>query len=1314
MKGEDFPDQPQIELIRERIWSAREFGRASVMVGAGFSKNARGTSPMLSSFPSWGELASVMYEALYPPNRSDAASWREAKKVATSGTGAMNLSSEYEALFGRAALDDLVSRSIPDERFEPGPLHSRLLSLPWSDVFTTNYDTLLERARTHPEVYERKYELVLTPADLPLRAKPRIVKLHGTLPSHRPFIITEEDYRTYPERFAPFVNTVQQSIMENALCLLGFSGEDPNFLRWIGWVRDNLGASVPPIYLCGLLGLSRSQRELLGRRNVVPIDLSPLFPTSEWHDAGQRHAKAIEWFLRNLDEGQPPQVDGWPEPGRKKMRRWSADLPGVPSGLEPALEAGPARPSPRPDLQEIRELHGTWRSSRSSYPGWVILPERNRKSLWRNTEYWIEPVLEFAPQLDAPDDLLLLRELNWRLERCLVPLFEPWTDKIIEVLGAYNPYPKSLELEGATFTPENPEGSGLEWGTITEAWAELAFAIARVSREDQQEERYRLWMERLESLARRRPDWKARFSYERCLFSLGRLDQDGVQSALDDWPSAEGLSFWNMRRAAVLAEMGELQRARQVANDVLSEIRRRSEPFSSDRALLSQEGLAILFLELAEMADLSIKEEELFRNRGRLDRLQSYRCDPRAELNGFEGTVVGLPPPLRTFSDTTLPSFDPDRETTTVNFPSGFSAEPILPAFALLRMVEDGAVPPRVANVNSFSETAMVATRWTESYTPLWSVCSEVRYGPASKKLYERFDRVRVATMPQEVVDHLSRVLIGALARSVEQLQYNSAEADPGNPSFAHRQVLVTSELLSRLYFRLSASQQDEVFGLAIGMYRMPLFQARHWLHSGIASLFERMLAAETSGDGLLARVPALLDLPVPGEPGVQVRLEDTWVEPLQHTVWDRNESFESGLDPTVASPAIGRLIRLTRDGAPGSRRRAVARLGALHNMGVLTEEEERGFGEALWTRVSSDTGLPEDTDLYDYAYLNLQEPEPGRASRAFRELMQSRDFTRMVADGDGGSRITAFSTGHGDDPYTRNILGATAPRMRDDNDPGGYVDWAPEEIESMLHKVARRWDSEKEELRSRIAAGGSEGHFARIVTQHIEGWLAILSRVVLPSIGDADERVRETARRLVLEMDEPGALASSALPALLHVVPGDFEEVANKLRDRINDNDAYRVRAVALGISLWLQHAAADGIPSPPEDLLDSLIGRILSRKQVAMDTILGSLRVMLEKTPGAFDEAKLEGLSLALGHLLEDTQLPAYEDREREDRLGSVIPVELRSRHRQLAAQLAYRLHLEFTRRSLEIPDVLERWRQACSRDPLPEVRRAWLVQE
>lgn len=223
MKLDKLPDQIHIEQIKKRLWCGREFGQASVLIGTGFSKNANKSSYNAPSFPLWRNLAKGMYDALYPSSICS-----DEKIRATSGNGALKLASEYEITFGRSALDDYLLKSIDDNNYYPSKLHELLLSLPWSDIFTTNYDTLLERTRN--SVAEKKYDLVETYLDLPNKMKPRIVKLHGSFPSHRPFIITEEDFRTYPKEFAPFVNTVQQSLMENAFCLIGFSGDDPNFL----------------------------------------------------------------------------------------------------------------------------------------------------------------------------------------------------------------------------------------------------------------------------------------------------------------------------------------------------------------------------------------------------------------------------------------------------------------------------------------------------------------------------------------------------------------------------------------------------------------------------------------------------------------------------------------------------------------------------------------------------------------------------------------------------------------------------------------------------------------------------------------------------------------------------------------------------------------------------------------------------------------------------------------------------------------------------------------------------------------------------
>ncbi|WP_143340563.1 SIR2 family NAD-dependent protein deacylase, partial [Cronobacter sakazakii] len=162
---------------------------------------------------------------------------------------------------------------VPDKEYEPSKLHVSLLSLPWIDVFTTNYDTLLERASVN--VDSRKYDIVLNKNDLMNAERPRIIKLHGSFPSERPFIVTEEDYRKYPLENSPFVNTVQQSLIENTLCLIGFSGDDPNFLNWIGWIRDNLGTeNSPKIYLIGLFSFNEAQRKLLEKRNISIVDLS--------------------------------------------------------------------------------------------------------------------------------------------------------------------------------------------------------------------------------------------------------------------------------------------------------------------------------------------------------------------------------------------------------------------------------------------------------------------------------------------------------------------------------------------------------------------------------------------------------------------------------------------------------------------------------------------------------------------------------------------------------------------------------------------------------------------------------------------------------------------------------------------------------------------------------------------------------------------------------------------------------------------------------------------------------------------------------
>ncbi len=295
-----FQDLHQLNQLRMDLWKW-PIARAALMVGAGFSANAKPKPSASTTFPSWTQLTAKMFYALHPlaSSKSD----KEILEKEFLSSNSLRIASEYEAAFGTVKLEQLIRSAVPDEHFVPGALHQQLMALPWADVFTTNYDTLLERTR----VIGRSYSTVSKPSQLTTAFAPRIVKLHGCFNSNTKLIITEEHFRRYPLEFAPFVNTVRQSLLENSFALVGFSGEDPNFLEWLGWIRDELDAKHNPIYLVGALNVGVAERKLLDRRGVTPIDFFPFVQNFE-----RRHTEVLKLFLEYLTKARPPRPEEWP------------------------------------------------------------------------------------------------------------------------------------------------------------------------------------------------------------------------------------------------------------------------------------------------------------------------------------------------------------------------------------------------------------------------------------------------------------------------------------------------------------------------------------------------------------------------------------------------------------------------------------------------------------------------------------------------------------------------------------------------------------------------------------------------------------------------------------------------------------------------------------------------------------------------------------------------------------------------------------------------------------------------------------------
>ena len=320
---------------------------AAVMVGAGFSRNAEGGD----SLATWPEVGKALWTALNP----------DAEDAVFSPAMATQLGEQYSRVFSAPALENLLKQLIPDDKVAPGLLHDQLLKLPWSEIFTTNYDTLLERAAEN--ILDRAHFTVCCREDIPLSKildRRRIVKLHGSFPSQRPFIFTEEHYRKYPQEFAPFVNLVRQSLLENVFCLIGFSGDDPNFLHWIGWVRDMLDEHALPIYLFVHSQPTLGQRCLLEARRVIPV-VVPRPPECAADDYRTRYLELFKILRTPLNTSDD---------------EWGSFL--VPNSSISISE------EPAAQLAKLVASLPALVAQRSTYPGWFVAPAKNRRNLDRS------------------------------------------------------------------------------------------------------------------------------------------------------------------------------------------------------------------------------------------------------------------------------------------------------------------------------------------------------------------------------------------------------------------------------------------------------------------------------------------------------------------------------------------------------------------------------------------------------------------------------------------------------------------------------------------------------------------------------------------------------------------------------------------------------------------------------------------------------------------------------------------------------------------------------------------------------------------
>lgn len=483
---------PSLKMLLDKIKRFLSAGKASVMIGSGFSMNAEndGTGQMRT----WNALNEDLYRSLYG---------KDPTKEELDKSNPVRLAAQVESAHGLKELDEIIMYALPDKSVYPGTLHKKLMRLHWRDVFTTNYDTLLERSS---EDSGTAYTLVTNKETLLYSKSPRIIKLHGSFPDVRPFIMSEESFRTYPQKYPEFVNTVRQSLIENLFCLIGFSGNDPNFLSWQGWIRDVMGDQMTNAILVDYKkeGIHISEKQLFASRKIDILNLAEIKELETYKDA-------LDFFLTYI--GMQEKKSTWSYPsidpiftrfGEKKEDNFEAD---------------------------IKKMS----DARKSYPGWVFMKETD---LIGSGISCFPFKYEYYNKL--PDELKIkyLFELDWLLDVSLYPRTADWYIVALQ----------SVKDNFAMLKGENKDMA-----------CQLIISLFNIYRETRQIDEYLTTLEFVEKncLDILSTKQKSIFYYEQCQWNLSILDYKDVYAILLKWKILDNDFIGALWQASVYRELGD-------------------------------------------------------------------------------------------------------------------------------------------------------------------------------------------------------------------------------------------------------------------------------------------------------------------------------------------------------------------------------------------------------------------------------------------------------------------------------------------------------------------------------------------------------------------------------------------------------------------------------------------------------------------------------------------------------------------------------------------------------------------------------------
>lgn len=916
------PDYPQARHLAAALWRREGQARgAALIVGAGVSTMAQTASENTPKPPLWRDLAKSLKAKLYPMNPD----WAP--------TDPLRLAQEFVSYFGQAALNAHLREQIADNAWFPSATHKQLLQLPWADVLTTNYDTLLERAAA--EIFTPAYDLVKSPTDLVHARQPRIIKLHGSIHDDAPLVLTEEDYRTYPSKNAAMVNLARQVFIENELCLLGFSGDDPNFLQWTGWVRDHLQGAHRKIYLVGVLHLSPSARRVLEERNIAPIDLAPLVQALP--KSGQ-HAAATSLLLEFLELAKPAPAYEW------KLNEYSPN-----EFFRADTQAERDRLAA---LAKLRSRAVQWREERIQYPGWVVCPDEYRRFLKQSCLSVGQDMLNALDSLESSEKASFLAEFVWRFRTAFC-------------------FPNEEQMRCLEQFVQSDKAVPL-----SESQAECALLILTTYRHSGETASFAALVAQMEG-AVLKADHRSWLSHERALQARDLMLLEDLGLLLESVDGEDPM--WKLRRAALACDLNMWDYARQQWLQATIDIRRREQADRQSIWVRSRRAL----LDFVSIIDLeSRKEGSYSESRIRSIQDQISHCDPWKQVENARKAIQDIQDARQKLRDEVRRlAFGPG-----ALWVSNYTGDPSIAGARELRREilhweELSGIPNRF-KYSSLPNLANEALELApEPSLPWVLLLARGIHGFKDNYLNRNFTRLMISKLPKEIRDEA----ISRLQNACEYWRRRITRDSDEDAMRANQETLGEAmSVLGRLLVAADAqtAQQSLRFAFDLAANNRDIGWRQY---EALGDLFEGSIEALRLHDAHL--ILRCISMPLPSELA-EGPMQHLWPEPAQ---WLTRFDTKKGIElSAVDSGRVEQLIRAARRSS-SDRRQALTRLSALLRLGLLSPEQSVAVGSALWSDLDKGSPpLPSEMPFRKHFLRNLPAPE----SVDVIELVRQRIFT--------------------------------------------------------------------------------------------------------------------------------------------------------------------------------------------------------------------------------------------------------------------------------------------------------------------------------